>query len=414
MRTMQKWRYRVASTIAWLDSSREDQQRMREIVRLFSQAESRDELGIGQVRDAFSDSLFPGTSTLHTRARYMLFIPWCFLAGQSTRSSPGQAATRADRNERVLIESLKQVGATRGLIGRDAGVKVKNLPSGLYAGALRRYSIQVKADPLVLKYENTVNDPNEERTERSIGAWAPTLPQMPAGFPKDPGDGFDLSAREARWLQERMLGGSRGSLLHHLVADGNRPIGDVGTPWDEPSSQTAPDDALAVLEHARLFSLAVQGPALLYNLMIAERYERAGLTTVGMPVERYHAEIRDWETTCAADAVAFKAWDRGAFWSHVLSVNPRVGLPTRAFLETWFACLTRGEAVQTADNESLRRLTTDRERRQKGSQSRLVNERLLKAWSGASGIGALTYRWTQVNQILQDLHDGLERVDAAA
>src|ERR1700732_3575593 len=52
------------------DFSREDQRRMREIVNLFTQSESRDELGIGQVRDAFSDSLFPGTSTLHTRARY--------------------------------------------------------------------------------------------------------------------------------------------------------------------------------------------------------------------------------------------------------------------------------------------------------------------------------------------------------
>ena len=56
--------------IAWLDASREDQRRMREIVNLFTQSESRDELGVGQVRDAFSDSLFPGTSTLHTRARY--------------------------------------------------------------------------------------------------------------------------------------------------------------------------------------------------------------------------------------------------------------------------------------------------------------------------------------------------------
>ena len=38
--------------IAWLDASREDQRRMREIVNLFTQSESRDELGIGQVRDA--------------------------------------------------------------------------------------------------------------------------------------------------------------------------------------------------------------------------------------------------------------------------------------------------------------------------------------------------------------------------
>jgi hypothetical protein len=35
---------------------------MREIVNLFSERESRDELGVGQVRDALCDALWPGTS----------------------------------------------------------------------------------------------------------------------------------------------------------------------------------------------------------------------------------------------------------------------------------------------------------------------------------------------------------------
>ena len=30
-------------------------------LRMFSQPESRDELGLGQIRDALSDTLFPGT-----------------------------------------------------------------------------------------------------------------------------------------------------------------------------------------------------------------------------------------------------------------------------------------------------------------------------------------------------------------
>lgn len=50
----------MPSTIAWLDLSREEQRRMREVINLFSQTESRDELGIGQVRDSFSDQLFRG------------------------------------------------------------------------------------------------------------------------------------------------------------------------------------------------------------------------------------------------------------------------------------------------------------------------------------------------------------------
>ncbi|MEU9504694.1 DUF6361 family protein [Micromonospora sp. NPDC048170] len=72
----------MASGLSWLDSSRDDQQRVRELLKLFSDTESRDELGIGQVRDAFSDLLFPGTSVLQNRARYLLMVPWCYQEAQ--------------------------------------------------------------------------------------------------------------------------------------------------------------------------------------------------------------------------------------------------------------------------------------------------------------------------------------------
>ncbi|WP_396908646.1 DUF6361 family protein [Mycolicibacterium sp.] len=100
----------MTALIAWLDASSEDQRRMREIVSLFSERESRDELGIGQVRDALSDLLWPGTSTLFTRARYFLFIPWCYRAAAETRSDVEKSTALADRNERRLIRGLLDAG----------------------------------------------------------------------------------------------------------------------------------------------------------------------------------------------------------------------------------------------------------------------------------------------------------------
>ena len=73
------------AVLAWLDYSEADQRRAREIVALFSQRESRDELGLGRIRDALSDTLFPGTSVLLTRARYLLFVPWLFREGGAPR-----------------------------------------------------------------------------------------------------------------------------------------------------------------------------------------------------------------------------------------------------------------------------------------------------------------------------------------
>jgi hypothetical protein len=41
------------------------------VVELFRERDTVDELGVGVVRDTFSDLLFPGTSTLHSRGRLL-------------------------------------------------------------------------------------------------------------------------------------------------------------------------------------------------------------------------------------------------------------------------------------------------------------------------------------------------------
>lgn len=69
----------MTSSFTWLDYSEQDKRKMLDVISLFSEKTTRDELGIGSVRDAFADLFFPGTSTIQTRARYFLFIPWIYL-----------------------------------------------------------------------------------------------------------------------------------------------------------------------------------------------------------------------------------------------------------------------------------------------------------------------------------------------
>jgi hypothetical protein len=404
----------VPSAIAWLDASREDQRRMREIVNLFTLSESRDELGVGQVRDAFSDSLFPGTSTLHTRARYLLFVPWCYVAAQSKGVSGARLERRVSDNERALIGGLREIGANDGLIGRVAGAAVKTLPSALYWGALRQYQILQVEEPLgALGLPATIDFEQDELAERVVSAWSATLPTIPTGFPRHPEAGFELTRYEALWLQERMLSGTESTLLHHLLNEGNRPDPTSGAPWTDPACYTADPKVGTVLEHARLLSLAFHGASSLYNLQIAELYEKAGHTKVKSPVDTFRERLREWAQECHGQTKALDAWDRGDFWRHVLAVNPLVRPQTRAFLTTWFERVCDLEIDTAAGDRALRRLVADRERRQKGNQSRLTNPRLLASWSGEAGTRRLTYRWGQVNRVVQDLHDGLEEAHAS-
>jgi hypothetical protein len=66
------------STLAWLDYSAEDKKRAVSIAALFAMSDTRDELGLASIRDGMAGRLFPGTTTLMTRARYYLFVPWAF------------------------------------------------------------------------------------------------------------------------------------------------------------------------------------------------------------------------------------------------------------------------------------------------------------------------------------------------
>lgn len=54
----------MASSLSWLDCSEHERRQILDIVELFEERDTRDELGIGTVRDAFAELLFPGTSTI--------------------------------------------------------------------------------------------------------------------------------------------------------------------------------------------------------------------------------------------------------------------------------------------------------------------------------------------------------------
>ena len=397
-------RQAVASQLSWLDSSRAEQQRMRELLNMFSEQESRDELGIGQVRDAFGDLLFPGTSTLHTRARYLLIVPWCIqYAG---RRADRDQTVELDRIERTVITALLATNATDGLIGRRASTGVKTLPSTIYASALRRYSIDNG-----FELAATGGDPEAaELTDRRIGRWPATLPPPPPGFPEAVGTGLDLMRNEATWLRERIVTSTPGSLLAHLLQTGTRMDDEATEPWLSAAAASAHERVRTDLDYARKFSTCLHGAALLYNLLVAERYEKAGYTGIDPP--DYRALVAGW-----AERVAnVEPWDRADMWTRLIQINPRIAnnMRTRMFIETWLDHVLAMRANSAADNQELRDLVTRREKAVKKTQSRLVNDKLLRGWTGASGTGRLAYRWLQVRRLLADIHDGMEAIDAAA
>lgn len=131
------------SSLAWIDFDEAERQRAQRIMALFQERETRDELGLGAIRYSIADHLFPGTSTIQTRLRYMLFIPWIYRALENRVVAEAQLRSEARDTEIRLADALKAGGESNGIVGRDAGPRLQRPPSSVYWAGLGAWGIRL-------------------------------------------------------------------------------------------------------------------------------------------------------------------------------------------------------------------------------------------------------------------------------
>ena len=95
--------YSPSSSVGWLDLDAAASEQVGTLLRSLEEPGTLDALGLGSVRDAFSSILSPGTSTIQTRLRYFIFLPWIFQTLESERVSPAKFASRLRTERRALL-----------------------------------------------------------------------------------------------------------------------------------------------------------------------------------------------------------------------------------------------------------------------------------------------------------------------
>jgi hypothetical protein len=390
----------VPSVFAWLDSDDDQRRRMLAVVELFKDEGTVDELGIGAIRDTIADVLFPGTSVLHTRARYLLFVPWLLRAAEGMTSTAA-AVAELRRLEIRLIQSLLDGGETRGVIGRQAKERLKRTPSAAYWAAIRRFGIRAWDTTVEGHFRMALSAERARRAEperddvetasfRGATGLDPNLPAVPADL--FTGTSFRLSAIEADFLRDHILATTDGSLLAWLLAHRETTAGDYI--WLHPACDRFPAGLRELIEHGRRFHAVTRGAALLYNLMLAERRESAELS------DRYAGELAEWQQELPETA-ALNGWDLDGFWAVLRHHNPRIREMTRVFVTRWVERVSQG--VDVGEDDMLRELIRRRELQLKGGRARLVNASALDAWKGGSGLVPLDYRWGVARRLLGDI-----------
>ena len=264
-------------TLAWLDLDEDSRRRMQEKLALLNEPETVDELGVGQIRDVFSDALHPGTSTLWRRARYMLFVPWIYreLEREGTGKTSGTDSAR--RRQVRLIRALKDGGDTEGLIGARTDEPLR-MPDELLWNGLRTWGIR-RRDGSLGKYRRSLEAGEAERfgvvrgdfdevlDAQSGSWWHQRLPGAPSALYETVD--FDLDQGEARFLHDQLEEHAPTSLLAALTT----PPAVVPTadfPWNQAEAQQRLGvEMREVLDHARVFSNAFLGAGLLYSYHVA-------------------------------------------------------------------------------------------------------------------------------------------------
>lgn len=402
----------MPSFLTWLDHSEEMKRRMLDFIDMFSEPTSRDELGLGTIRDAFSELLFPGTSTIQTRARYFLFIPWMHLEMERVENRCSKASSWGRTQELLLIDSLMESGESEGVIGRRSRRTLQRLPSSVYWQGLRSWGIaQMDGSrddyysSLPLWYgapaRDRLNQDGEPIEEGRPRNWHPGLPPAPADFPRGEVT-LELTRAEAVYLRDRIQTCHPDTLLAFLVA---RPQTWTRCDfcWLHPELSEFPDRNLEQVRQAHCFSDCLYGAVLLYNLLVAEAGQEEER------IEVYRSELKEWSERMSHRARELRTWldDGDEFWASALAAGARVSPATRTFVETWRKRAISEVRFRVQSDAFLRELVAQRERTLKRARSRIESQRARELWNGASGVWQMDFRWNVAQRILFDILEGL-------
>lgn len=419
---------RQTSAIGWVDFSSEHRERVKSVIDLLSTPGVIDELGIGVIRDSFSDSLFPGISTIQTRAKYFLTVPRLFKDYEKLPANQRRRRKLADYlndHENRCMETMvanhkddPQIGIIGESFFNEKG-EVQRKPSSVYWTGIRQFGLiqtRLSLQTFCRKFANpdqplhdlvqgsdkmTGDDPDAaEQANETINSpaydddWIDTLT-------------VHLSKEEASFLSSQIAASVPKSLMGQVLLDAEMRTTFLELPNDwnfttfadeAPFLGQLPERLQRIIAAARDFWQLMLGAHIRYNCLLQKRHGSSELQA------EFEVMWTDWLSDM--QSFSWNRWETGFLWELAKLHHRKVQSYTIQFVETWIEECRKGAGIQSLDE-----LVGRQERSNKKIHARLhptANESIGK-WIGISD---LNYRLRVARTIINDIHVGLTSTEA--
>jgi len=358
--------------------------------------------------------MFPGTNTLQTRIKYMLFVPWLYKIVEKEKIAAQSAAERIRELEVDLIEALKKNNSDQnGIIGQLSGANITRTPADIYWTGLREWGIlkgdfsrrdfhdilkiyhKSSAEDLIL--ENEYQLENILNYKDKIQLWDPVLIESPEEFTQKAD--LNLNYYQADYLKEKIKKNCSQTVLAEII---DLPY-DQGTDfvWEYNLINHLDQKLYNQVKHAHHFSELIFGAHLLYNLMLAQKDQNTNQELE----ETYLKLINEWKYEIKENKKCLKGWDLNDFWL-TAAVND---FKLKSFVNSWYELALNDNYLNQIENsDTARGLIADRERLIKGQRARLFSQKYLEKWGGASSASKLDFRWHIAENFIRDIKFALE------
>jgi hypothetical protein len=414
------------SQLGWIDFSPDDRNKVSNVLALLSQPGTLDELGIGQIRDAYSDALFPGISTIQTRAKYFITVPRILRdyqelpAAKKRRYKDLQEYLKERENEVAKILTQVHGENVKGIIGRTriGSGGVDRRPSVIYWNGLRTFGI-IKTSLSLADYcrqlynagthsdlEAAELDEGSDDADALKSANLIRLPDRNQYWMTAEVLKLALSKKEAEFLKEKLI--STPTITHTVPAqlfkydlikqaleiDGEGKVESFELLTEMLVKTNKVDQQCRhAIQLANEFSLAMEGAHIRYNVLLAKS------NGFDSRLKQYEDMYSQWKDKVSKLNIFKPGCAERWLYGDIVAFTYLKESKASKFVWDISAIMQSGANTDELDGRVRNQVKCN-----KGNRSLLDKKLNNDEWVG---IRRLDYRWSSAKIILQDIQDGL-------